>query len=301
MFSRRHPILFFILMFSGMWALTIVTVSTFFFLASTKSDDYSYGDNKVGIVEVTGVIQSSSETVKALRDFRDNSSVKAVVLRVNSPGGGVGPSQEIYREVMRTKQVKPVIASFGSLAASGGYYIASPATGIVTNPGTLTGSIGVIMGFTNFQELMEKIGLKPIIIKSGEYKAMGSPFKEMTEEEHNLLQTLTTDIHKQFIDHVAEGRNMDAAKVAEIADGRVLTGIDALKLGLCDRIGNMEDAVEWAGKMGGITGKIHRVFPEEDEEYPFIDKFIRSSMKSLAGYVEEYGLKNLGPEYRFQP
>lgn len=221
------------------------------------------GGENVGIIEVSGVISDSKNIIHHLKQFRDDPSIKAIVLRIDSPGGAVGPSQEIFREVRKTINTKTVIASMGTVAASSGYYIASGANGIVANAGTITGSIGVIMAFSNFKEIIRKIGLVPIVIKSGEYKDMGSPTREMTSNEREILQGLVDAVHRQFVRDVAEGRNLDTGKVSALADGRVYTGEQAKALGLVDRIGNLEDSIEWAGRKGGIKGKISVVYAPE--------------------------------------
>ena len=187
----------------------------------------------------------------------------AVSVSEAAAGGGVGPSQEIFREVRKTIQSKSVIASMGSVAASGGFYIAAGTKGIVANPGTITGSIGVIMGYTNFKEIMSKIGLVPVVVKSGPYKDLGSPVRDMTEEEREILQGFVDQIHQQFVRDVSEGRDMDLEKIKTLANGQIYTGEAAKSLGLIDRIGNLEDAIEWAGRMGGIEGEIEAVYPKE--------------------------------------
>lgn len=262
MFSRRHPFLFFILAFSGIVAVTIVMVtliiSVFFHMGDTGLSRIS--GEKVGIVEVDGVITDSKDTICDIKQFREDDSVKAIVIRINSPGGAVGPSQEIYREIRKTLESKTVIASMGSIAASGGYYIASATSGIMANSGTITGSIGVIMGYTNFRNILDKIGLVPVVIKSGAYKDMGSPVRTMKDEEKQVFQEFVDNIHQQFVNDVAVGRNMETDKLGPYADGRIFTGEQALNAGLIDRIGNLEDAVEWAGRMAGIKGRISSIF-----------------------------------------
>ncbi len=264
MFTRRHPYLFFILMMgamatAGMFFLSMMVVSL-----SGEAIDYS-GD-KIGVVEIIGAISDSKAIINQIKTFRERESVKAIVVRVDSPGGGVGPSQEIYREIRKTTEEKKVIISMGGLAASGGYYVAAAGDGIVANPGTITGSIGVIMGYTNFEELMSKIGLIPVVIKSGEYKDIGSPLRKMTEEEKELLQDVTQTIHLQFTSDIAEGRKMEIEQVQAIADGRIFTGEDAQKMGLVDRLGNLQDAVQWAGELAGMTGEIETIYPEKKKD-----------------------------------
>ena len=242
------------------------------------------GGEKVGIVELTGNITSSRDIIHSLKRFRENSSIKAIVIRIDSPGGAVGPAQEIFREIRKTVKTKKVIASMGTVAASGGYYVAAGADGIVANPGTITGSIGVIMGFANFQELLRKIGMVPVVIKSGQYKDIGSPVREMTKDERGILQNLSNRIHRQFIVDIANGRGMDLSKVEVIADGRIFTGEEAKNLGLIDRLGNLEDAIEWAGRMGGIKGKISAVYAPK-KKFSILKFIAESSVKEIVNMM----------------
>ena len=283
MFSRRHPYLFFILIFSSISAVAIIVISLLFVLGTRDSgyDDLKAGGEKVGIIEIKGVIADSKNVIHHLKRFREDKTIRAIVLRIDSPGGGVGPSQEIYREIKKTVDLKKIITSMGAVAASGGYYIAAGTDGIVANPGTITGSIGVIMGFTNFQELFRKIGLVPVVVKSVEYKDMGSPARDMREDERKILKDLSINIHKQFVTAISEGRKMDLSKVKSIADGRIFSGEQAKELGLVDRLGNLEDAIEWAGRMAGIKGKISSVYAPE-KKTSFLKYLIESSMKELA-------------------
>jgi protease-4 len=227
-----------------------------------KSSRLAFGD-KIAIVEVKGVITQSSGIIEELQRHLEDREVKAIILRIDSPGGGVGPAQEIYREVMRIKAKKKVVTSMGSVAASGGYYIASASNLIVANPGTITGSIGVIMQFSNFEELLKKIGIKGVVLKSGEHKDIGSPFREMTPEEKKIMQEVLDNVHQQFIQAVANGRKLDRAKVAEIADGRIMTGEQARNLGLVDQMGNLQDTIEITAKMVGISGKPNVLYPKK--------------------------------------
>ena len=221
---------------------------------------YVSGD-KVGVLEIKGLISDSSEINKAIIAFREREDIKAIVLRIDSPGGAVGPSQEIYREVIKVKKEnKVVVASMGSVAASGGYYIAAAADQIVANPGTITGSIGVIIEFANVQELLDKLGLKGVVIKSGKFKDTGSPLREMGDEERSILQGVVNDIHRQFVAVVAENRKLDINDVKDIADGRIFSGAQAQKARLVDKLGNLEDAVELASNLAGIEGKPHVVY-----------------------------------------
>ena len=212
-------------------------------------------DNRIGIVGITGLIHDSQHIIKQIKKFREDERIRGIILRIDSPGGSVGPSQEIYDEVLKTRNGDKIIyASMGTLAASGGYYIASAADQIFANPGTLTGSIGVIMAFSNAKGLMEKIGLEPEIIKAGKYKDMGSPVRSMTQKEKNLLQNVVTDVHQQFIEAVASGRGLSIAEVAEVADGRVLTGRQAYSLNLVDQLGGLQASIDQLAHKAGIIG-----------------------------------------------
>ncbi len=214
------------------------------------------GKDGVAIVRVEGPIMDSSQTIEELEAFAENPLVKAIVVRIDSPGGGVAPSQEIYNAVKRVRKEhnKTVVASMGTVAASGGYYIAVATDRILANPGTLTGSIGVIMQMANFQELLEKIGVKSVVVKTGKFKDLGSPFRPMVEEERQLLESVMHDTLSQFIEAVADGRSMDASEVEQLADGRVFTGRQAKSVLLIDEIGDLHDAIKLAGELGGIEG-----------------------------------------------
>ena len=213
------------------------------------------GGDGVGLVELKGVIVDGQETIRQLRTLKKDERVKAVVLRVDSPGGVVGPSQEIYAAVKGVAKVKKVVVSMGSVAASGGYYVAAPATLIYANPGTITGSIGVLMKFSNIEGLMGKVGLKAFTLKTGKYKDTGSPARTMTPEERSMLQGVIDSTHAQFIKAVAQGRRLPEDQVRSIADGRIFSGEQALALKLVDRLGTLQDAIDEAGRLGGIKGE----------------------------------------------
>lgn len=241
---------------------------------------------KVGVIEITGVIASSRLTNERIIRFKEDASVKAVVLRIDSPGGGVGPSQEIYREVQKLAVVKPVVVSMGAVAASGGYYVAVPGQRILANPGTITGSIGVIMEFTNVQELLGKIGLSSETVKSGKHKDIGSPVRPMSEQDREILQTMIDDVHLQFVTAVAEGRNIDLDGVRPLADGRIFTGRQAMAAGLVDEMGNLQDAIDAAAKLAGIAGKPQVVYPPE-EKLGLFDYFVEESISHLRRGLNE--------------
>lgn len=217
----------------------------------------------VVVVKLEGIITDPTEVTEQLRELEDNANVKAVVLRIDSPGGSVGPSQEIYSAVKRLRKVKPVVASMGAMAASGGFYAAMAANKIVANPGTITGSIGVIVEFINAEELLTKIGLKGRVIKSGKFKDTGSPFRGMTPEEEALLQDVINDVNSQFVTAVADGRGLKVEEVTRIADGRVFSGAQAKTLKLIDELGDLTDAIILSAKLAGIVGKPNVVYPEK--------------------------------------
>lgn len=292
MFSRRHPYLFTLLILSSVCAVMFLS-AVFLFLGGSSFDDAyevvgSDTGERVAVVEIIGIIAESKDTIRTLKKFREDDSIKAIVLRVDSPGGGIGPSQEIYREIVRTLPVKKVVCSMGAVAASGGYYIAAGTSGIVANPGTITGSIGVIIGYTNFEDLLTKIGLYPVVVKSGAFKDIGSPTREMTEAERKMLQTVVDGLHAQFVNDVSNGRKLEKEAVAKIADGRILSGLEAKQLGLVDRLGNQEDAIAWAGELAGIKGEITVVYEKEERLSPL--KFLLEStlQNVLEGFLEQY-------------
>jgi protease-4 len=257
--------------------------------------------SRVGEIEITGTILSSQDTLKQLKKFRKDSSIKAILLRINSPGGAVGPSQEIYTEVLRTKKIKPVVASMGSVAASGAFYIASAATRIFADPGTITGSIGVIMHLPNMQGLFGKIGYKTVTIKSGQFKDIGDPDREMTPDEKALLQSTINATFNQFVRDVARARDLPEAEVRKVADGRIILGEDALKLKLVDRIGNYEDALLEAGRLGGIKDEpeVEKAKKDESSLLDFLigdkagEKLRNVMTESSAGLM--YKLPGFGP------
>ena len=233
--------------------------------------------NRIGIVDITGLISDSQYIVNQVKKFRKDKRIRGIILRIDSPGGAVGPSQEIYNEVLKTRESgKTIYASMGALAASGGYYIASAAERIFANPGTLTGSIGVIMVFSNAKGLMEKIGLQPEIIKAGEYKDIGSPARAMTQKERNLLQSVVTDVHQQFIEAVASGREVSVAEVTKIADGRILTGRQAYALNLVDQMGGLQVSIDQIAHKVGIIGSPKII--KETPRVGFLDWVLKSTV-----------------------
>ena len=233
--------------------------------------------NRIGIVDITGLITDCQYITNQVKKFRQDKRIRGIILRIDSPGGAVGPSQEIYDEVLKTRESgKTIYASMGALAASGGYYIASAAEKIFANPGTLTGSIGVIMAFSNAKGLMEKIGLQPEIVKAGEYKDIGSPARAMTQKERNLLQSVVTDVHQQFIEAVASGRDISVAEVTKIADGRILTGRQAYSLNLVDQMGGLQVSIDQLAHKVGIIGSPKII--KETPRVGFLDWVLKSTV-----------------------
>jgi protease IV len=210
---------------------------------------------RVAIVELEGVIIEVDDVVRELKAHRENPTVRAVVMRINSPGGVVAPTQELHDAVRRLRDAgKPVVASLGAVAASGGYYVAVGCDQIYANRGTLTGSIGVIMQLPNLEQLMKKIGVDYVVVKAGQFKDVGSIARPMTVEERRVMQALLDDVHGQFIDAVAAGRKLSREEVVRFADGRVFSGAQAKELRMVDALGGLEDAVQAAAKLAGIPG-----------------------------------------------
>ncbi len=247
-----------VLFFAAVFALTVGT--------DGKMGDMLSLGGKIGIVEVKGVISESDDVVDALKTFSKSSTVKAVVVRIESPGGGVAPSQEIYQAIRDLRKDKPVIASMGGVAASGGYYIASACDTIMANPGTLTGSIGVIMELGNVEGLLQKLGVQPEVLKAGAYKDMGSLVRPMTEAERGLFQDMIDSVHTQFITDVAAGRGMNKDQVRGLADGRIFSGEQAKLAGLVDELGGLEDAIALAQSKAGLEGEPHTTHARSSRE-----------------------------------
>lgn len=251
---KRHPILF---VFLSLFAVAIFIFVVAYTVTVGMGRWSLISGDKIAVVKIEGVILNSSDIIQELKEYSSNDSVKAILLRIDSPGGAVAPSQEIYEEVKRIRDggKKKIVTSMGSVAASGGYYIASVSDKIVANPGSITGSIGVILELANVSGLMKKVGVESVVIKSGRYKDIGSIFRTMTQEERELLQGVIDDTHDQFIEAVSAGRGINKERLIPIADGRVFTGRQAKKLGLVDEIGNMQDAIKIAADMAGIEGE----------------------------------------------
>jgi len=259
------------------WVLAIIfgglflCVFGFLFLLSTlvRTDGRAtlIAGDVVGVVEVTGPITDAKRVLKELDDFREQDNVKSVVVRIDSPGGSVGASQEIYDAIKRTRKTKKVVASMGSIAASGGFYIACAAEKVFANPGTLTGSIGVIFEIPNVQGVLKWAGIQMQTLTAGKMKDAGSPFRELTADERAYFQEVLSDVHKQFIEAVAEGRGLSADEVKPHADGRVFTGRQAKEWKLVDSLGGFDEAVREAAQMAGIRGKPKLEYPRQERKF----------------------------------
>lgn len=247
---KKNPLVMALLIVGAIFIFFVI-LALFLSRQPSRGPRFALGD-KVGVIEMTGVITSATEILEDLRDFREDSAIKAIVLRIDSPGGSVAPSQEIHDAVKKTAEIKPIVVSMGSVAASGGYYIAVAGQQIVANPGTMTGSIGVLMEFANYEELLKKIGWQNIVVKSGRFKDIGSPNRPMSDADRQLLQSMIDDVQSQFVSAVAEGRNLSLEKVKEVADGRIMTGRQALTAGLVDKLGGLETAIDLAAELAGI-------------------------------------------------
>jgi protease-4 len=255
--------------------------------------------NQVGVVELQGTIFSSDNVLEQLRKFRKKRSIRAIVLRINSPGGAVAPAQEIYREIGKVRKKKPVVASMESVGASAAYYIASNCNSIVCSRGTVTGSIGVIMVLAEIHKLIDKLQVDVNVIKAGKFKDMGSMTRPLTDEERKILESFAKEIHEQFIGDVAKGRKgkIDTAELRKVADGSFFSGARAKKLGLVDTMGNFYDAVRIAGKLGGIEGEPELVFAKKKWE-TFMEYFFGSLSRALFKAADHIRIMQPAPAIR---
>jgi len=258
MASRARTVAVAIGLTAGVLLVFLVTV---WVLVAVLEDGALPGGARLAVVEVEGIIVNGDDVVRDLKEHADNPAVRAVVLRVNSPGGVVGPTQEIFSAVQRVRRGgKPVVASLGAVAASGGYYIAAAADQIYANPGTLTGSIGVVMQLANVEGLLKKVGVDYVVIKAGAFKDVGSFARPMSAEERRILQALLDDVYGQFVNAVAEGRQLERDAVLRFADGRIYSGQQAQALRMVDELGGLEDAIA-AAKLGGLPERPRVVLP----------------------------------------
>jgi len=277
------------------------------------ADNISSSGDRIGVLYISGVIHAgkssiggfmseqtsgSDSIVGILNKAAKDDGIKAVLIRVNSPGGSAAASQEIYNAIVRLKEKKPVIVSMGDVAASGGYYISAASDKIFADPATLTGSIGVIMQFLNYGGLFEKYGLEGVTIKSVKYKDIGSPYRKMLPEERAILQSALDSVHQQFVRDVAKGRGLKVEEVVKIADGRVFTGEQAQKIKLVDKLGGMQEAIEYAAKKGGLDLPANIDYLQK--ENPF-SMFFNSMSGIKPASMEELKIKKLADMLMMNP
>lgn len=277
---------------SGLFFLIFVVGSFLFFSKGLEGKSKTasgalFRGQGVGVLELNGVIMDSKKVLKSIQRFQDNPEVKALVVRINSPGGAVAPSQEIYEAIKNFP--KPKVASMSSVAASGGYYVAVAADQIYANPGTITGSIGVIMEFANLEKLYEWAKIKRFSIKTGKFKDSGAEYREMQPEEKALLQGMVDDVLVQFKTAVAKGRKLTMDEVTPLADGRIFSGTQAKAVKLVDELGGINEAIAAAGKLGGIQGK-PKVIPEEKKKHGILELI----QDQMAGGDEDEGAESEG-------
>ena len=255
---------------------------------------------RIALLEFDGVLGDDREYLEQIRRLRENSSVKGYVLAINSPGGVVGPAQSLYRELKRLSEEdgQPVVASIGGTGASGGYYVALAADSIFALPGSITGSIGVLLEVPNASELMDRVGVSVEVVKSAEQKDAGSIFRPLTPSDREMLSGVVMDLYDQFVQVVAEERNLDPATVRQLADGRILSGRQALEYGLVDRIGNLHDALAAAGRMAGL-GERPKIIRPPRERITLLDVFLgRATTAALARLVRSIDEWS-GPQLKF--
>ena len=280
---KKNPLVL-LLAISGVF-FSIFLLFVFFTMGNIVKDRalLARGGVNIGVVKVRDVIMDSQRTLKELKEFEEDTSIKAVLVRVDSPGGAVGPSQEIHDAILRVKKTKPVVASFESVAASGGYYIAVACDRIVSNAGTLTGSIGVIMNMANLSELYKWAKVERYNIKSGKFKDVGSENRPMTPEERDLMQNLVNNVYEQFLKAVADGRKLPVDKVRPYADGRVLSGQQAQEVGLVDKLGGVDVALDTVKELAKLDKKqkVNLVYPEPKRR-SLLDMLGKGGADSLA-------------------
>lgn len=295
----RRGIMTVVIIFGGLFAMLLI-FSFVMISAFGDSSGLNVGSGKkIGVIEVKGPITESKKIVEDIRRFEKKEGIKAILVRIDSPGGAVAPSQEMYQAVMRAGKKKPVVASMGSTAASGGYYIAIGADKIFANGGSITGSIGVISQIFNVKGLLDKVDVKVNTVKTGQFKDSGSPFRTFEPEDRQYFQDLISDIYDQFVEDVAERRELDLSEVRELADGSVYTGRQAMDLGLVDEIGTFHDAVEHLKDEAGIDGEAKLVYPP-DEEMGFLSQLVQNVTDSAVDTAVKSAKKSQTPvvEYR---
>ena len=287
--ERRH---WTFLILAGLVTMFVFCSGVAAVVTAASGQDFSSrngGKNRVGVVEITGIIQDADAPLKQLRRFRDNPTIKAIVVRVNSPGGAVGPSQELHDAIAKATEKKPVVVSMGNLAASGGFYLSVGASKIFAEPGTLTGSIGVIAELPEVDALMDWAKLKMNVYRSGKLKDTGSPFRPPTDDDRKLLQGVIDDTYDQFLHAVADGRKLKVEDVRPIADGRVLTGRQAKDLKLIDELGGLDAAAQAAVDRAKLTGEPTLVYPSPEFKLGLRELFRDESRAAVRGVMDGLG------------
>jgi len=286
-FSAEHPLVFGVLLI--ILAVALFTGAMAFFRGLGGAKSRALTGDKIGLCKIEGMITDAREVVDFLHELRTNDSVKGVLLRIDSPGGSVAPSQELYQAVQALAKVKPVVVSMGTAAASGGYYAAAPATLIVANAGSITGSIGVRAEYVNVQGLLEKLGLKTDLMASGKMKAAGSPTQALTPEQRAYLMALIMDLHTQFVADVASARGLPVNVVAKLADGRAFTGRQALEARLVDKLGGQELAMATLREMVKLDDKAS-VIEGPEKKLPLLPRLLGASLSGvLQGLSQSLG------------
>jgi protease-4 len=286
LFHQRHPVL------TGLFFMAALSVMFFggitFFVSTIlqHKNNFLLGvTNSIGVIEIKGIITDAEETLADIQNFRQEKGIKAVVVRIDSPGGAVGASQELFMAIRLLSQTKPVVASMGSVAASGGFYAAIGAEKIIAAPGTLTGSMGVIIKFANLEQIFQKIGYQSQVVKSGEFKDMGSPDRSLTEAEVALLQDLINSVHSQFVADIAESRGLPVETVRKIADGRIFSGEQAKEYGLIDELGNFHDAVRLAARLANMSDEFPDLVYPPEESNSLLGMLLGASPQRLWGQL----------------
>ena len=291
MASDRDKVIILVIVVAGLFMLGVISLATLLVTRpSTAELPFASLGGRVALIEISGVIESSEDVVRQLKKYEEDNSIKALVIRIDSPGGGVAPAQEIYDQLLKFREKdKYIVASMGSVAASGGFYIACAADTIFANPGTITGSIGVIFSYLVFENLMDKAGVKMEVVKSGDFKDVGSPARSLDPRERAMLQSVIDDTYDQFVNVVSERRGLDLDFVKSLANGSIFTGRQARDKALVDKLGTLDDAVSLAGDMAGLGQK-----PRVVKERPFR----RNIFEQLVGLL---GLDNFKSQIRLWP
>lgn len=289
---NRHPVIWSLMIVGVLFFLIVGGFIVFVFLSGSQSGRLlNFGE--IEVVKIEGPIFDSLHTIKELNRLQKSKSIKAVVLRIDSPGGAVAPSQEIYEEVKKLRAVKKVVVSMGTMAASGGYYIACAADKILAQPGTITGSIGVIMESFGFQHWLEKSQLENRVMKSGTLKDAGSPLRSMTPEEQAYLQSIIDNMYGQFTEAVSQSRKISPEKIQMLSDGRIFTGEQAHKAGLIDGLGTIYDAINEAKKLAGLAADAEVIWPREEKsalDFLFPANSLKTKIENFLGNFKGFQL-----------